>query len=295
MKLSEFPDLGFGVGLRHPYFSVFLEGKYGEIEWVEALTENYLPWEDGQIRRPFTTLKKIREKLPIALHGVSLSIGSVDPINEGYLRRLKELAHIIQPAWISDHVCWTGIHGQNMHDLLPMPYTREAIDLIITKVDQIQNTLKRRILLENVSSYVEFGDSQYTEWEFLKEILTRSDCGLLLDINNIYVSSINHQFNPMDYLQAIPVERVGQIHLAGHTNRTHYLIDTHDDYVCDEVWELYRWAVNHFGKVSTMIEWDDKFPSWDILYAEVMKIKKIAKEERASERVPSLERTARTL
>jgi len=275
MKPSLFPNLGFGVGLRHCHFDVFLKREHGSIAWVEALTENYISWEDEKYRRPYTTLMKIRENLPVVLHGVSLSIGSADPLDRGYLKRLKDLASRVQPQWISDHLCWTSIDGENLHDLMPLPYTEEAIDHVVQKVSKVQDFLGRRILLENVSSYAEFEESEMTEWEFLSQVVEKADCGLLLDINNIYVSSYNHGFDPYRYLKGIPSDRVGQIHLAGHTNNGNHLIDTHDAEVCDEVWDLYRWATENLNPVSTMVEWDDHIPEFKKLEAEVLKAKEI--------------------
>lgn len=281
---SEFPFLGFGVGLRHKHFDDVLRKQYRDISWVEAITENFLPWEDEIYRKPISVLEKIREDLPVALHGVSLSIGSADPLNHKYLRRLKSLAQRISPCWISDHLCWTGVDGQNLHDLLPLPYTEEAVEWIADRVMQVQEFLGRRILLENVSSYVEFADSEMAEWEFVGEIAKRADCGLLLDVNNVYVSSKNHAFDPFEYLKTIPWERVGQIHLAGHTNKGTHLIDTHDEPVCDDVWDLYRWVVQNCEPVSAMVEWDDQIPEWTVLEDEVRKAKRVWQEARPYER-----------
>lgn len=275
-KSSKFPDLGFGVGLRHRHFQNFLKGDYGSVEWVEALTENYLPWEDGRLRCPFSTLMKIRENLPVVLHGVSLSIGSVDPVDEGYVKRLKDLAERVQPVWLSDHLCWTGVAGENLHDLLPLPYTEEAIANTVEKISTVQDRLGRRILIENVSSYAEFQHSKMPEWEFVSEIANRADCGILLDVNNVYVSAVNHDFDPYDYLRGIPWERVGQLHLAGHTNRGTHCIDTHDEPVCDGVWDLYRWVTEHAGPVSTLLERDDNIPPLPELILELEKARAIS-------------------
>ncbi len=269
-----FSPLGFGVGLRHCHFSTFLRREYTGIDWVEALTENFLPWVDRKPRRPLSTLLKIRQDLPVALHGVSLSIGSASPMNLDYLTRLKELIQLVEPALVSDHLCWTGLGGKNLHDLLPLPYDEKVIKLVVDHVCQVQEFLGRKILLENVSSYVEF-KSELTEWEFLSEIARRADCGILLDVNNIYVSGMNHGFNPMDYLKGIPLERVGQVHLAGHSNKGHFLIDTHDHHVCDGVWDLYRWTCSQLGKSSIMIEWDDRIPRWELLEREVHRAREI--------------------
>ena len=265
------PSLGFGLGLRVDHYQAILADN-PRIDWFEALTENYLV-PGG---KPLDYLMRIRERYPMVLHGVSMSIGSTQPLDRGYLAQLKALAARVEPAWISDHLCWTGIAGRNMHDLLPLPYTEEALANVVERVQTVQDVLGRRILLENVSSYVSYRDSQMSEWEFLREIAQRADCLLLLDVNNIYVSSVNHEFDPLDYLQAIPVDRVQQIHLAGHENHGDYLIDTHDHPVSDPVWELYDAAVRRFGSVSTMIERDDNIPPLEELCSELDAARQLA-------------------
>jgi uncharacterized protein len=265
------PSLGFGLGLRVDHYQAILADN-PRIDWFEALTENYLV-PGG---KPLDYLMRIRERYPMVLHGVSMSIGSTQPLDRGYLAQLKALAARVEPAWISDHLCWTGIAGRNMHDLLPLPYTEEALANVVERVQTVQDVLGRRILLENVSSYVSYRDSQVSEWEFLREIAQRADCLLLLDVNNIYVSSVNHEFDPLDYLQAIPVDRVQQIHLAGHENHGDYLIDTHDHPVPDPVWELYDAAVRRFGSVSTMIERDDNIPPLEELCSELDAARQLA-------------------
>jgi uncharacterized protein len=216
----------------------------------------------------------------VMLHGVSLSVGSCDPIDKAYMKRLKELIDIVQPHIVSDHLCWTGIDGKNSHDLLPVPYTQEALQLIAEKIDQVQNILGRRILIENASSYLEYADSEMTEWDFISALIKQADCGLLLDINNVYVSSVNHSFDPKKYLKNIPHQRVGQIHLAGHSDMGGYLIDTHDHDVCNDVWNLFRWFTSHYGKFSTMIERDGNIPEWNILEKELIKIGDIRHESK---------------
>ena len=265
------PSLGFGLGLRVDHYEAILADN-PRIDWFEALTENYLI-PGG---KPLHYLMRIRERYPMVLHGVSMSIGSTQPLDYAYLAQLKALAARVEPAWISDHLCWTGIAGRNMHDLLPLPYTEEALANVVERVRTVQDVLGRRILLENVSSYVTYRDSQVSEWEFLREIAQRADCLLLLDVNNIYVSSVNHEFDPLDYLQAIPVDRVQQIHLAGHENHGDYLIDTHDHPVPDPVWELYDAAVRRFGSVSTMIERDDNIPPLEELCSELDAARQLA-------------------
>jgi hypothetical protein len=212
----------------------------------------------------------------MVMHGVTLSIGTHDPLNREYLKQLRALAKRIEPRWISDHLCWTGAHGLNAHDLLPLPYTEEALKHVAARVSEVQDFLGRRILLENVSSYVSYPESEMSEWEFLREIAGRADCLILLDINNVFVSSVNHEFNPHTYLNAIPVERVWQFHLAGHRNHGDYIIDTHDEPVIDPVWELYEAAVRRFGRVSTMIERDDNIPPLAELLAELDRARRIA-------------------
>jgi hypothetical protein len=249
------PSLGFGLGLRADHYeTIFAERP--RVDWFEALTENYLV-PGG---RPLHNLMRVRELYPVALHGVSLSIGSTAPLDRDYLTQVRDLAARLEPAWISDHLCWTGVAGHNTHDLLPLPYTAEALRHVAARVRDVQDFLGRRILLENVSSYVAFRDSALTEWDFLRELAREADCLLLLDVNNVYVSSVNHEFDPKEYLRAIPVERVQQMHLAGHQNHGDYLIDTHDHPVPDPVWELYAEAVRRFGPVATMIERDANIP-----------------------------------
>lgn len=268
-----FPRLGHGIGLRTRHSSAFLEGQV-EVDFVEVITENVL----GVGGRPRAVLERVRRDRPVALHGVSLGIGSVEPIDRGYLRQLRGLLHEVEPAVVSDHLCWGRAHGHYSHDLWPLPYTEEALRLVVERVAQVQDTLGRRILLENVSSYLSFRADELTEWAFVGEIARRADCGLLLDVNNVYVSSRNHGFDPRVYLDAIPVERVGQFHLAGHQDRGHLVIDTHEGPVCDAVWALYRHAVSRFGDVSCLIEWDEGVPELDVLLAEATRAKRTASE-----------------
>jgi len=258
------PCLGYGLGLRVEYYEALLEHP-GLVEWLEIVSENYMV-PGG---RPLVWLERFRQRFPLAMHGVSLSIGSTDPLDDGYLARLAALAHRIEPAWISDHLCWTGVQGVNLHDLMPLPYTEEALAHVVERVSQVQEVLGRRILLENVSSYIRFADAQLTEWEFLSAVAERADCLILLDINNIHVSAHNHGFSPLDYLDGVPAARVQQFHLAGHEQGGPLLIDTHDAPVVDTVWQLYVEAVRRFGRVSTMIERDDHMPPLAELLAEL--------------------------
>ena len=258
--------LGHGVGLRPKHYGRFLESR-PRVDWVEAISENFM----GVGGRPLAVLEKVRRDVPVALHGVSLSIGSSDPLNGEYLAQLLELVNRIEPAVVSDHLCWGSHGGRYVHDLWPLPFTEEALEHVAGRVKQVQDRLGRQILLENVSSYLTYAESTLSEWDFLAEIAQRADCGILLDINNVFVSSKNHGFDPFEYLCAIPVDRVGQYHLAGHSDYGAYLLDTHDAAVCDEVWSLYREAVRRFGLVSTLIEWDEKIPELEVLVAESRK------------------------
>ena len=255
---------GFGLGLRTPHYEAVLNEPHA-IDWLEIITENYLV-PGG---KPLHYLERIRRRFPLVMHGVSLSIGSTDPIDLDYLAQVRALAKRIEPHWISDHLCWTGIEGRNLHDLLPLPYTEEALASVVERVGQVQDALGRQILLENVSSYLTYRASDMSEWEFLREVAERADCAILLDINNIYVSSVNHGFDPLAYLQAIPPDRVRQFHLAGHSDMDGHLIDTHDHPIVKPVWDLYCAAITRFGAVPTMIERDDNIPELGELVAEL--------------------------
>lgn len=265
------PPLGFGLGLRSAHYEDVLAGPR-RVDWFEILSENYMV-PGG---KPLHYLDRIRADYPLVMHGVSLSIGSTDPLNEDYLRALVQLADRVQPAWISDHLCWTGVAGRNMHDLLPLPYDEETLAHVVGRVRQVQDVLGRRILLENVSSYLTYKRSDMTEWDFLREVCERADCLILLDVNNIYVSSVNHGFDPIEYLDAVPTGRVQQIHLAGHRNLDTHIIDTHDEPIVDPVWDLYAQAVRRFGPVSTMIERDDNIPPFAELVGELDHARAIA-------------------
>jgi uncharacterized protein len=265
------PHLGFGLGLRVDHYEAILADR-PRVDWFEVLTENYLV-PGG---KPLNYLMRFRERYPLVMHGVSLSIGSTAPLDHEYLRQVKALAARLEPEWISDHLCWTGVAGRNTHDLLPLPYTEEALAHVAARVRTVQEVLGRRILLENVSSYVGFRDSPLTEWQFLAQVAERADCLILLDVNNIYVSAVNHEFDPQDYLEAIPPARVQQIHLAGHENHGDYLVDTHDHPVPDPVWDLYASALRRFGAVSTMIERDDRIPPLAELVAELDQARSLA-------------------
>lgn len=259
---ADFPFLGHGIGLRPAHYARVLEG--ARADWFEVISENFMI-PGG---RPLAILEQVRADTPIVLHGVSLSIGSTDPLNETYLDELAALAARVEPAWVSDHLCWGSVGRHYAHDLLPLPYTEEALGQVVRRVERVQERLGRRILLENVSSYVAFAHSAMPEWEFLATVAERADCGILLDVNNVYVSSVNHGFDASAYLAGVPVGRVGQIHLAGHSDHGTHLLDTHDAPVRDEVWDLYRAAVRRFGRVSTLVEWDDHLPPVEDVLAE---------------------------
>jgi uncharacterized protein (UPF0276 family) len=267
------PSLGFGLGLRTSHFQHVLDN-LPAVDWFEALSENYMV-AGG---KPKYFLRQIREHYPIALHGVSMSIGSSDPLNFEYLKALRELIGEVEPEWVSDHLCWTGIAGINTHDLMPLPYTGEAINHVADRIMQVQDFLQRQLLIENVSSYVSYESSQIEEWEFYNAVVERADCLMLLDINNVYVSARNHQFDPLTYLDSINPERVQQFHLAGHTDNGDHVIDTHDHDIRTEVWDLYRHALGLFGPVSTMIERDDNIPPFAELEAELDMARVVAAE-----------------
>ena len=272
------PDLGFGVGLRSVHFGHILANN-PPVDWFEVLSENYM--DTGG--RPLYVLDQIAERYPIVCHGVSLSIGSTDPLDMDYLRKLKTLAARVRAHWISDHLCWTGVSGLNIHDLLPMPYTEESLRYTIARVKTVSEFLERPLVLENPSTYLEFGASTITEWEFMRQMAEEADCGILLDVNNVYVSSYNHGFDPVEYLEAIPAERVTQYHLAGHTNKGTHIIDTHSDHVIDEVWELYRQAYKKTGGRATLLEWDEDIPSFQVVHAEALKAKQYREQEEPQE------------
>jgi uncharacterized protein len=269
-------SLGLGLGLRAAHYDdvLALDPRESAVKWFEVITENFFGLDGYGPGQPLEKLLRVREKFPIVLHGVSLSIGSTDPLDKKYLHKWRELIRKVEPAWVSDHICWTSRGGQHMHDLLPMPYTMESIQHLAARIEKVQEFLGRKILLENVSSYLEYKASEMTEWEFLRELVKRAGCGLLLDINNIFVSSVNHGFSAKAYIDAIPPESVGQYHLAGHAIQDNCLIDTHDNHVRKEVWELYSYAVKRIGVRSTMIEWDNNIPSFATLVKEVEKAKK---------------------
>lgn len=267
------PFAGFGLGLRASHYTDFVAAPQ-RVDWLEIISENYMV----QGGKPLAMLDRIRADYPVAMHGVSMSIGSTAPLDKDYLAALAGFARRIEPLWVSDHLCWTGVHGVNLHDLFPLPYTEEALDHVVERIGQVQDRLGRRLVIENVSSYISYADSVMTEWEFLAELAQRADCLLLLDINNVYVSSRNHGFDPYAFLAGIPADRVQQFHLAGHTDSGDVVIDTHDAPVADAVFDLYVAACHRFGEVSVMIERDDAIPALAELITELDRVRNLASQ-----------------
>ena len=268
MKKPE--PLGYGLGLRPVYYDEILSTR-PPVDWFEIISENYMI-AGG---RPLAMVERIRADYPLVMHGVSLSLASVDPLDLDYLRALKALADRLQPAWISDHLAWTGVHGLTLHDLLPIPYTREALDHIVARILRVQDFLKRPLLVENASTYVSFIASEMSEADFVCEMAARADCLLLLDVNNVFVSSFNHGFDAMAFIDAMPAARVAQLHMAGHADNGAYRVDTHDQPVCEDVWALYDYARRRFRDAATMIERDDNFPPLAELLGEVQRMRDI--------------------
>lgn len=273
------PRLGHGIGLRTRHFADFLSARPA-VDWVEAVTENFL----APGGRPLAVLEKVRADLPVVLHGVSLAIGSVDPIPERYLAELAGLVRRLEPALVSDHLCWGTHRGQYVHDLLPLPYTEESLAHVASRVALVQERIGRQLLLENPSAYVAFRDSTLTEWEFLSELTRRTGCGILLDVNNVHVSAHNLGFDPHAYLAGLPPERIGYLHLAGHTDEGAYLLDSHAGRVPPPVWALYREAVRRFGSRPSLVEWDDRIPPLAEVVAESRRAAAIEAEELGQER-----------
>lgn len=265
--------LGFGLGLRPLHYSDILNGE-PDVDWFEVISENYMV-PGG---KPLQMLERIRARYPIVLHGVSLSIASTAKFHPDYLKNLKSLAERFEPEFVSDHLCWTGVHGVNLHDLLPVPYTREALDHVVARIHHVQEFLARPIALENVSSYVQFHHAEMTEWDFIAEMTKRTGCWLVFDVNNVFVSAFNHGFDAETFINAIPADRVVQFHLAGHEHNMTHIVDTHDAMVPDEVWDLYRTSVRRFGRVSTIIERDDNIPPLADMVAELSTARAIAND-----------------
>jgi len=279
--MRRFPHLGHGIGLRPPHYQPLLQALRAArsplerpVDWVEIISENFMV-EGGN---PRAVLRRIRAEVPVVMHGVSLSLGSVDPLDEQYLEALRALARDVEPAWISDHLCWSSFGGHTGHDLWPLPFTEEALDHVAARVLTVQERLQRPVLIENVSSYLQFAHAGITEWEFLSALVARTGCGLLLDVNNVFVSAHNHGFSAQAFLEGLPPDSVGQIHLAGHRDEGTHLLDTHDHPVCDGVWDLYRAAVTRFGGVATLIERDEDIPPLDEVVAESRRARALERE-----------------
>jgi uncharacterized protein (UPF0276 family) len=271
-RFNGFSDLGIGIGLRVPHYEHILTKK-PVVDWFEIISENFMV--DGG--RPLYVLDQILEQYRVIQHGVSMYFGSPEPLNREHLKRLKQLVKRTKTPWLSDHLCWGSVDGNYTHDLLPMPYTRAAVRATAQKIRQARDFLEIPISVENLSSYVEFHASEMTEWEFLSEVVELADCGILLDVNNIYVSSKNHDFNPFDYLNHVPHDRVAQIHIAGHSKFEKYLLDTHDHAVLDPVWKLYEHAIRLVGPTATLLEWDDRIPSFEEVHREALKANRFIK------------------
>jgi len=272
---NPFPHLGFGLGLRAPHYDAILRDRPKNIDFFEIISENFIEAHEGY----WDFLTDLRRDYAFVMHGVSMSIGGTDPLNDNYFHKLKKLADHLQPAWVSDHLCFTGLGGHNTHDLLPLPYTQESLRHLIARVQAAQEKLGRTLVIENPSTYLEFQESDIPEWEFLRDLAKATGCGILLDVNNVYVSAFNHGYDTKTYIDAIPADAIAQIHLAGHQNNGTHIIDTHDHPVVDPVWALYAYTMAAKGLRSTMIEWDDRIPSFDVLTAELDKARAIAAPE----------------
>jgi len=266
-------DYGVGIGLRIPHYQHILERK-PVVDWFEVISENYMV----DAGRPLHMLDQILERYRVVQHGVSMYFGNASRPNRGHLRKLKALTRRTHTPWLSDHLCWGSVDGRYTHDLLPMPYTWEAVEFTARNIREVQDFLEIPVAVENVSSYAEFHASEMTEWEFLCEVVERADCGILLDVNNIYVSSQNHTFDPLDYVNAVPPDRVAQIHIAGHTKYERFILDTHDHPVIDPVWKIYKRAIERCGRTATLLEWDDKIPTFDEVHREALKATKYLPE-----------------
>lgn len=268
----DLPHLGYGIGLRTTHYEHIL-AEWPPIDWFEIISENFM--DTGG--RPLAVLEQVAARYPMVMHGVSMNIGSVDPIDFRYLSKLKRLAERVDAVWVSDHICWTGVMGQNSHDLLPVPYSEPMLRHLIERISTVQDFLERPVMFENPSTYVELADTTMPEWEFIGRLAEEANCGLLLDVNNVYVSSFNHGWDPREYLAHVPYDRVVQIHLAGHTHKGTHIIDTHSDHVIDEVWQLYRRVHELSGGRSTLVEWDESIPPFDVVHAEVLKAKELVR------------------
>lgn len=267
-------NIGHGIGLRLQHFAHILECGVDGVDWFEIISENF--FEDGG--RPWAVLERVRRDKPVVMHGVGLAVGNSEGLSSAYLEKLRTVIKRVQPAWVSDHLCWGGYGGHHAHDLLPVPYTQECVDLIVKHVNQVQDFLGQQFMLENPSTYVAFTESHMPEWEFLGEIVRRTNCGLLLDVNNVIVSAYNHHFSAKEYIENIPVDCVGQLHLAGHTDKKTFLFDSHVGPVPDVVWSLYRDVLKRFGSIPALVEWDEDVPAYEIVVAESQKARRIENE-----------------
>jgi hypothetical protein len=286
-RFNGFTDYGVGIGLRIPHYQHIFSEK-PTVDWFEIISENYIV--DGG--RPMQVLDQILDRYKVVQHGVSMYLGSSQGLNREHLKRVKTLARRTNTPWLSDHLCWGSVDGTYSHDLLPMPYTFEAARITAENIRQAQDFIELPVVVENVSSYAEFHDSQMTEWEFLNEVVEAADCGILLDVNNIYVSSQNHDFDPFEYLNSVPAERVAQIHIAGHSRYEKYILDTHDHAVIDPVWQLYARAIQRCGATATLLEWDDKIPSFDEVHAEALKANRFLDQKATSDNLWLLQETS---
>jgi uncharacterized protein (UPF0276 family) len=271
IKPADFHPSGYGLGLRQPHYDQVVQTRQ-PVDWFEILSENFMEGHPGH----WEFLADMRAHYPLVMHGVAMNIAGIDPLDKTYLTKLKALAAHVKPVCISDHLCWTTAHGVNSHDLLPVPYTEEALAHVADRVKQVQDALGCMLVLENPSTYTEFHASSMPEWEFMVRLVEKADCGLLLDVNNVYVSAFNHRYDAKRYIDAIPAPRVAYIHLAGHRNCGTHIIDTHDDHVIDDVWDLYRYTVARIGPVATMVEWDGNIPAFEVLLAELGKARDVA-------------------
>ncbi len=265
-RFNGFSNHGVGIGLRIPHYKEIFSRK-PVVDWFEIISENFM----CDAGRPMQVLERILEQYRVVQHGVSMYFGSVTEPDPEHIKRLKALVKRTGTPWLSDHLCWGSVDGNYTHDLLPLPYTWEAVERTVERVKRVQDTLEIPVAVENVSSYAAYNDSEMTEWEFLNEVVVRADCGILFDVNNVYVSSVNHEFDPLDYVNAIPAERVAQIHIAGHSKYEKYILDTHDHPVIDPVWTLYERAIERCGYTPTLLEWDDHIPSFDEVHGEALK------------------------
>lgn len=276
--MQDLSYLGFGIGLRPIHYQAIIDSKPA-IDWFEIVSEDFMVAGGA----PLYYLDKICENYPIVMHGVSLSIASSDPLNWDYLHKLKTLIERVEPRWVSDHLCWTGVNGINLHGLLPLPFTTEAVNYVAERIQQVQDFLGRQILMENISSYIDYSISEMTEWEYVSEVAEKADCLILFDVNNAYVNGFNHGFNAMDFVNGLPAKRVQQFHMAGHDNCQTHIVDTHDNTIIDDVWTLYEASIKRFGAVSTLIERDDCIPSIDEMLIELNQARTIFKKVQEQE------------